>query len=250
VLAVIAVTAAIILVTRGSNTPSSTTSTLAQTTTAPATTATPTTTAAASPPPTTTTTTTAVRPVDDAELPGLLLPPEELTALLGVTLTPMAAAPGIADDAASVTPTACVSALIAVQRAAYDNSGFRSGFAQQFQADPRAGSAAQAVVSFPTPELAAAFIDREEQLWQPCAHTTLTVYGVSGAPNRAYQLGAPVNADGILSLTSTRDDRPLECQHAITARGNVVAEATACLVPTVTEHARTIVAAIADRIGR
>jgi serine/threonine protein kinase len=190
-----------------------------------------------------------VAPVDDADLPGLLLPPDQLTAILGANLTAKPGATGIANDSAAVTPDECISALIPAQRLALDNSGFRAGYSQQFVPDLQAGaSAAQAVVSFPTPEMATAFVAHEEQLWQPCAHTILTVRGNGGSPDKVYQLGAPSNVDGILSLISTRDDKPVQCQHAITARGNVVVDVYGCLSPGVTDQGIAIARALADRI--
>ncbi|AQT82213.1 hypothetical protein B1R94_27630 [Mycolicibacterium litorale] len=193
------------------------------------------------------TTTPPPAPVDDADLPGLLLPADQVTHILGVDLAAKPPVSGIANDSAIVTPTQCISALMPVQRLALDDTGFRAGYVQQFLPDQPGGpSAAQAVVTFPSPEMAAAFVSREEQLWQPCANTTLTVRG--GPTERVYQLAAPVKIDGMLSVVATRDQPPIQCEHALTSRGNVVVDVTACLVPTVAGQATTIARAVADRI--
>jgi serine/threonine-protein kinase len=136
-----------------------------------------------------------------------------------------------------------------IQRLVLDNTGFRAGYSQQFIRDTQTGaSAAQALVSFPTPEMASAFVAHEEQLWQPCANTTLTVRGGGGSPDSTYQIGAPRKVDGILSVISTRIEKPLQCQHAITARGNVVVDVYGCLSPGVTDQGIAIARALAERI--
>lgn len=207
---------------------------------------------AATPPPqptTTTTTTPPPAPVDDADLPALLLPPAELAALLGSNPSATPGASGIANDASTVTPTQCISALLPMQRLALDNTGFRAGYSQQFTpngpTDPRAS---QGVVSFPSAEMAAAFITREEQLWRPCANQVLTMSANSGLPERSYQFTAPSNSGGVLAINANRLGAPLQCQHALTARSNIVVDVTSCLSPTIADQAEKIARAIAERI--
>jgi serine/threonine-protein kinase len=225
---------------------------------APATTATPPTTntsaataTAAAPapaPPAPTTTTPPPAPVDDADLPTLLLPPDQLNALLGANPAASPPASGIANDASTVTPTQCISALLPMQRLALDNTGFRAGYSQQFTpstpADPRAS---QGVVSFPSAEMAAAFITREEQLWQPCGNQVLTLSG-NGGPDRSYQLAAPTRAGDVLTINANRLGPPLQCQHALTARSNIVVDVTTCMSSAVTDQASKIARAIAALI--
>ncbi len=111
------------------------------------------------PPPPPTTTTPPPAPVDDADLPTLLLPPDQVSSLAGVPLTANPAVSAIANDSGIVTPTQCISVLMPVQRLALDNTGFRAAYTQQFSTGKPGGpSAVQAVVSFPSPEMAAAFI--------------------------------------------------------------------------------------------
>ncbi|WP_431240948.1 sensor domain-containing protein (plasmid) [Mycolicibacterium aichiense] len=200
------------------------------------------------PPPPAPTTTPPPAPVDDADLPTLLLPPDQLSALLGANPAPSPPASGIANDAATVTPTQCISALLPMQRLALDNTGFRAGYSQQFTpstpTDPRAS---QGVVAFPSPEMAAAFITREKQLWAPCGNQVLTLSG-NGSPERSYQLAAPSETGDVLTINATRLGAPLQCQHALTARSNVVIDVTTCLSSAVTDQAVKITRAIAARI--
>jgi serine/threonine protein kinase len=189
-------------------------------------------------------------PVTDGELPGLLLGLDQLKTLVGVDLVVRQSLPGLTDDTGSMMMTSCMGTMLPIEDKVYADSGYKAAYGQSYAgaAPDSTDQVTEAVVSFGSADLAETFVNRQAVLWDQCANASLTFYGQQGRPNRTWLLGTTTNDDGMVSAVSTPQGRPGDCQHALTARNNVVVDVIACLTPNTGGRAVTIATQIAGKV--
>jgi serine/threonine-protein kinase len=166
--------------------------------------------------------------IDVAALPGLLLTADEIGQRMG--------APGMAAQtmetkamvAGTITPPNCAGAWGPVHEATYNGSGY-TGFAAQ-PVNDATHKVVQAVVSFPDAGAAKAFYDKQISDWNACKFTDVSAQYNGGKPNEA-TLGVPGVTGDVLTLLvmSKNSETPgMQCERAMTARGNVIVDVRAC----------------------
>lgn len=178
-------------------------------------------------------------------LPGLLLPADQISTLLG---TPGMTATRIESQPldAQIAPAQCDGPWGPAYATTYTGSGF-TGLAVQVVTN-KPVQAAQAVAAFPDAAAAKVFFDRQAGMWNACKNTriTQTVDGDSST----VESGVPAMVGEVmtLALTALSASTPGQhCERDMTYRGNVVIDVRACS-PTLTDTGRTIATTIADKV--
>lgn len=165
-----------------------------------------------------------------ADLPGLLLPAEQISQLMKAPAMTVTATDSKM-IAGSITPPNCAGAWGPVHAAAYDGSGF-TGVTGQSVGDSPAARVVQGVVSFPDPAAAQAYYDRQVTEWNGCKFAKVTADYGPGNSNHA-TLGVPTTTGGILSMPVVADNPSVpgtQCERALNVRGNVIVDVRACSV--------------------
>lgn len=203
-------------------------------------------TAAAAPTPTAPTT----QPVSTAALTSLLLDPAAINAAMGVNGMDVRA-PGTRDALFTDTldQPQCAGAWGPLLQAAYTGSGYlavQSQILREPTDDQWLHTVFQGVVSFSSAEKAKAYVSSESQKWGRCTGVTLKVVG-SGDHGAWTIASANTTRTVLTSLATLEGARGWGCQHAMTARNNVVVDVAACSVNP-GNQGETIATRIADRI--
>lgn len=183
------------------------------------------------------------RPLVERELPGLLLAPEEASAVIGttglaVTLTESA----MEDNSAIMEPRECLAIDAAAEALVYEGSDYwaERGVSMN-NGDDFTHFVKQAVVLFPYREKAAAFFEASVHQWPACRQYTHTQSGY------VYDVGQIVNEDRILSTTAMMQEAKAPgwgCGRALALRNNVIIDVNTCSAAPADSAAR-----IAARIG-
>lgn len=174
--------------------------------------------------------------VPDSGLAGLLLAPEQIAVVMGPGLVEQSPFTGLANDSSAVMSTKCLGAMLPIQRTAYADSGFTAAYGRTFgPPDPAAPETQQVTrqviegaVSFSSAELAQTFMSRQAVLWDQCANQSVTFWGKDSQPSRDWTLSTTSHTGGMLSVAATPQGKDGACQHAMTARNNVVIDVIAC----------------------
>jgi hypothetical protein len=174
-----------------------------------------------------TTTTTTAPPLPDTALPGLLLPPEQVNAVMGatemaVTKTHFA----MSDDSATMEPRECLAIDGSVQAPVYADSGYTAERDQTLQeGDNFTHYAQQAVVLFPSAKKAAAFFTASAQQWPACHQYTHT------QSSSMWDVAPISNTAGTLSTIATQQNAKeggWACGRALVQRNNAVIDVNTC----------------------
>jgi hypothetical protein len=195
-----------------------------------------------------TTTTPSRPPIAQAALGGLLLTPAEIDSALGITGTKSKEKSDKLDDNSKQQfpngwkfPDECVFAMGPAETVAYAGSGNTAVSTDDDVAsatpppganppatnepDPEVG---QAVVLFPSPKEANAFLTTSTQRWPACANRQITVPAGPDTPEMTVQVGPVANANSVLTttVTVTATDKgttliSISYQRALTVRDNV-----------------------------
>lgn len=170
------------------------------------------------------------QPVPASALSGLILPPEQVTRIMGG-----ANMPSVASSADTWTNTSpyisdkeCTGPYEPADRETYLNSG---AVASQFQAmENPAGPEAvqQALIAFPTAAAAQQLFAAQHEKWSACAGRSYTVT-IPPQPPRQWSFSALSTPGGTLVLTTIREARKeAGCQRALAARNNIIIDVGAC----------------------
>lgn len=188
------------------------------------------------PAPTTTAAAPTGGPVRLTALSGLLLPPDEVDALMGEPMGPGTTYPLPLDDSAPLVEQDCVGAWLPAEKVTYTGSGFEGLQVQTF-GDARGGHALspliQAVSSFPTVEGARRFFEEQRTQWGKCGGRTLTLNLPERAPLQL-MLHTPQMWPRSVMVVLQEPVEPvaLPCDRAMTLRNNVVIDVRACTIIT------------------
>ncbi|OBB97439.1 sensor domain-containing protein [Mycobacterium sp. 852002-40037_SCH5390672] len=195
---------------------------------------------------TTTTTASPKTPLAQAALPDLMLSPNDIDTVLGVTgtssdppITKLVEDPVKRED--YTFPAECRYTTHAALASVYADSGSTAVYGYHDQAPAPSGAdqlespdVYQFVVLFPSPEQASAFFATSAQRWPACANRQDTVPAADGKPELQWKVGQVSNANGVLStpvtltITSNGASVTMPCQRALTVRSNVVIDIDAC----------------------
>jgi eukaryotic-like serine/threonine-protein kinase len=196
-----------------------------------------------------TSTTAPQTPVSVSALPGLLLLPEQVATIIGAagTMTTVPTRSTLYDDSAEISEKDCLGAFGAAEHATYGDSGWTGAQLQYMRDENFEHEAFQGLIAFPTAETAQKLVAAQQALWAKCAHRNITLTKPTGQQHRI--LGPLVNADGVLSMTSVmQESAGRGCQHALSARNNVVIDTNVCRQD-VTNQAVDLLKAIAAKIS-
>lgn len=195
---------------------------------------------------TTTTSISPKTPLAQTALPDLMLSPNDIDTVLGVTgttsdppLTTLVEDPVKRED--YTFPAECRYSTHAALTSVYADSGSTAVYGYHDQAPAPAGAdqlespdVYQFVVLFASPEQAKAFFTTSAQRWPACADRQDTVPAAEGKPELHWKVGQVSNANAVLStpvtltVISNGNSVTMPCQRALTARNNVVIDVDAC----------------------
>lgn len=167
------------------------------------------------------------RPLVERELASLLLTPEEINAAMGTTGMAVTGSQSVmSDNSATMSPPECLAVDGAAEALVYANSGFRAERDESLNnGDDFTHYLKQAVVLFPTVEMAAAFFDASAQQWPACREYTHTQSGTHWFP------GQISNADGTLSTVAMQQDAAAPgwgCGRTLQLKNNIIVDINTC----------------------
>jgi hypothetical protein len=176
---------------------------------------------------TATTETMIPRPLVARELTALLLGAEQVNAAMGATaMAVIRDQTSMSDNSATMAPAECLALDGAAEAAVYADSGSWAEHDQSLNdGDEFTHYLKQAVVLFPTPEKAGAFLDASAQQWSACRQYTHLESGTT------WSVGQMSNANRALSATTTEHDAAAPgwgCGRALSQRNNVVVDVNTC----------------------
>jgi hypothetical protein len=183
------------------------------------------------------------RPLVERELASLLLSPEQVNADMATTgMAVTESQSAMSDNSATMSPPECLAIDGAGEARVYANSGY---WAERDQSLNNGNAFThylkQAVVLFPTPEIAGAFFGASAQQWPACREYTHTQSGTH------WSVGQISNADAALSTVATQHDAGTPgwaCGRALALRNNIVVDINTCSADPADSALR-----IADRIA-
>ncbi|MCV7150297.1 sensor domain-containing protein [Mycolicibacterium pyrenivorans] len=187
------------------------------------------------------------RPLVERELASLLLTPEEINAAMGTTGMAVTGSQSVmSDNNATMSPPECLAVDGAAEALVYADSGFRAERDESLNnGDDFTHYLKQAVVLFPTVEMAAAFFDASAQQWPACREYTHTQSGTQWFP------GQISNGDGTLSTIATQKDAAAPgwaCGRALQLKNNIIVDINTCSANPA-DSASKVAGLIADDIG-
>jgi hypothetical protein len=167
------------------------------------------------------------RPLVERELASLLLSPEQVNAAMatiGMTVTDSQSV--MTDNSATMSPLECLAIDGAAEAPVYANSGFWAERDESLNnGDEFTHYLKQAVVLFPTAEMAGAFFDASAQQWPACREYSHTQSGSQ------WSVGQISNANATLSTVATQQNAGAPgwgCGRALSLRNNVIVDINAC----------------------
>jgi hypothetical protein len=181
---------------------------------------------AGAPPPSTTTAT--IVPVAEDGLRALLLTPDEINPIMGVTdMRANAPHDVLPDDSTTMEPRECLAVDGVAQEQVYASSGYRAVREQAVSdGDDNAHYVDQAVVLFPTAKQAEAFLQASAKQWPQCHEYTHTQSGSE------WTAGRISTAEGVLSTVAIQqnagDSAWQACGRALAVANNVVVDVNTC----------------------
>jgi hypothetical protein len=167
------------------------------------------------------------RPLVERELAELLLDPEQVNVAMGATaMTVVKTGTAMSDNSATMAPQECLAIDGAAEAPVYANSGYWAERDQSLNdGDKFAHYLKQAVVLFPTVDIARAFFDASAQQWPACREYTHT------QSESQWSVGQISNANGTLSTTATQQNASAPgwgCGRALALRNNVIVDVNTC----------------------
>jgi hypothetical protein len=167
------------------------------------------------------------RPLVERELASLLLTPDEVNAAMGTTgMALTGSQSAMSDNSATMAPMECLAIDGAAEAPVYANSGFWAERDESLNNGDRfTHYLKQAVVLFPTPELARAFFDASAEQWPACREYTHTQSGSMWYP------GEISNVAATLSVIATQKDAAAPgwaCGRALAQRNNIIVDVNTC----------------------
>jgi eukaryotic-like serine/threonine-protein kinase len=192
-------------------------------------------------------------PVDDLE--KLLLTPDQVSGIMGVAMNPEPMRTGMGGDADYLTEKNCAGPWAPAQKLVYAGSGWLAS-AQQGLSAPGTGQPPlpyqtfQAVVGFPSAQLAEKFRAAQSGAWEGCANRQVT-FAPPGAPKPvSITFGGPTTTgDGILTTTQSLEGaQGWTCGRALAVRNNVAIDTFACSTANAVDQAVRVLNEIGAKV--
>jgi hypothetical protein len=189
--------------------------------------------------------------VRDEALPVLLLDPSAVNAVMGtadLAVNPKLSIDRLYND--TTDKPECGGVWANANKDVYAGSAWQAVQTRYLREPDRPQHEVyESVVSFPTTAAAKDFVTAEATRWPVCRDTALTTTNPA-LPAQTWWIGA-VSQDGdVLTSVANREGAAgYTCQHALTARSNVVIDTVACGWD-VTQQGSTIAQRIAEQISR
>lgn len=188
--------------------------------------------------------------VSPAALSDLLLNAGELGSIMGISLRADQIRDAMWDDRDAISDKDCVGAWAPAQLASYDGSRWTDVRAQIVQQQPApeqdGASVAQAVIAFPTQDLARGPFTSLGTQWKRCEGHTFTVSAANGPANWTF-VREDYPTAGLSTMAMSNEGGSNLCGRALTLRDNIVVDVLACR-PGLTSEAVNIANRIAAKI--
>jgi hypothetical protein len=189
--------------------------------------------------------------VRDESLPALLLDTATVNAVMVSTdlvVNPKLTSAKLFND--TTDKPECGGVWANANLGAYTGSGWQAVQTQALrERDHPRHEVYQSVVSFPSADAAKDFVTKEGQRWPLCANTSLTTTNPNLAPQTWVITGTSQDDEVLTSVSKREGSGGYTCQHALTARNNVVVDAEACGWD-IGQQGSTIARRIAEQITR
>jgi serine/threonine kinase PknH len=189
--------------------------------------------------------------VRDESLPALLLDTATVNAVM--VSTDLVVNPKLTSAKLFIDTTdkpECGGVWANANQVAYTGSGWQAVQTQYLtEADKPSHEVFQSAVSFPSADAAKEFVTKEGQRWPQCSNTSLTTTNANFAPQTWVITGISQDDDVLTSVSKREGSGGYTCQHALTARNNVVVDAEACGWD-IGQQGSTIAHRIAEQITR
>ncbi|WP_102144047.1 serine/threonine-protein kinase PknH/PknJ [Mycobacterium hubeiense] len=204
----------------------------------------------------TSTTTTSAPPVPVSDLESLMLTTEQVSVIMGVGMNPEQVSTNMGGDAQYMPDKECAGPWAPGQRLVYAGSGWVS-VAQQPLSAPGTGQpplpyqAFQAIVGFPSADLADRFRASQMGTWERCANRTVQ-YESPGSPGLVSIIFGAFSTtdDGTLTMTQILEGaQGWLCGRALGVRNNVAIDTLACSPDDAVGQAVRLVNEIAAKIS-
>lgn len=167
--------------------------------------------------------------VKGSELSGLLLGDQQLSGLIGGSVTSGKVSEDGSPTPGGLSKANCLSAMDAAQALSYTDSGYTDLHWSQARdnAENVQHYVAQAVAAFPSAEQAQAYVANAAAEWRLCADQTVVTVQPDQPPV-TWRLVGVVGVPPKVSISKSREDTKWTCQRALRAAANVVVDVTAC----------------------
>jgi serine/threonine kinase PknH len=191
----------------------------------------------------------AAGPTPSINLDSILLGAADINAVMGVSnmqpinqLEQMAVPPGTPSN-----PN-CLGALSAIQGSIYQGSGYSAVRGQGLNAEDPPHFVYEAAVSFPSAQLAHAFVRTSADKWQACVGPTLTM--TTQPNNKTFHWNFENVAGSPPKITQIHRQATGQrtCQHALSAVSHVVIDVVACGEQGITDQGSRIADQIASKV--
>jgi hypothetical protein len=177
-----------------------------------------------------TTVPTNVPRLDESALRTVILPIDDVNAIMGTTkLEVTSDIDNMTDSSDKVSDTDCLGAMFGAEEPVYEGSGWtavRDVVAREPEED-NDHWVEQTVVLYPEAANADTFLQKSRSTWKKCASSSLAVD--SENTSSLWEFGDVTDGDGVISQEATQEDADgWGCQHALAAASNITAETWAC----------------------
>jgi hypothetical protein len=168
--------------------------------------------------------------VRDDALPVLLLDTASVNAIM--TSTELVVNPKLTTAKLYIDTTDkpdCGGVWANANHIAYTGSGWQAVQTQYLtEAERPSHEVYQSVISFPSAQTAKDFVAKEGQRWPICRNSSITTTNPEFAPQTWLVTDVSQDGEVLTSVSAREGSHGYTCQHALTARNNVVIDAEAC----------------------
>jgi hypothetical protein len=191
-------------------------------------------------------------PVTAGALEGLLLNEAEINKAMGATeMTVLETSKQMWDSSKEVSRVECLGAYGAAEYEVYTGSGWSAVRYSSLQepGDDPPHFAEQAVVSFPSRDVAAKFFEGSAQAWARCANSGYSFKLPDWPVPAQWTVGDVASTDGMLSTSMVMEDGDgWGCGRALTVGNNLVIDVSTCSYNETGTPAQTIAQNIAAKL--
>jgi hypothetical protein len=168
--------------------------------------------------------------LDESALDKVLLPIDEVNAVMGTTdLEVTSDIDDMTDSLDKVSDPDCLGAMFGAEDAVYKGSGWtavRDVVAREPE-DDNDHWIEQTVVIYPEASNAKRFFEKSRSSWEKCAGSSLAVD--TEDTSSLWEFDEVIAGDGLITQMATQEDADgWGCQHALAAASNLTAETWAC----------------------